>query len=364
MFNRKRQIILLIITVVLLGSGAFTFSKIMSWNRKELTVLKVWENEKSLQHLPIYVAMDQGFFTKAGIKLEIISRKDQPATDPFAKSVADLILTDPVEHIYRQSLNPAAPKIIAVIAARDDTFLLGRKKEPFAWGKLKDLNLISFPPETSSGFALEKILRQKELQPMHDLSLYNRIPLDLRLGAFKAGSGSYIQLKGPEAYMAEANGTGYVAASVGEEIGRYPSVLCAAWPQILKQKPGAIQGFVNAVYKAQLWMEHEPELCTRSADSHLKTIDKKVRSKVLKKYIQIKMWQPDPVFEKSLFQELQKMLDTAGLLPATATFSAAVDNRFSLGAKETVKYIPKEEKEQNWLKLVNKKNQKNFLDLN
>ncbi|SFG76257.1 NitT/TauT family transport system substrate-binding protein [Desulfotomaculum arcticum] len=350
MYKRNKLVVLLTIAAVLLGSGVFTYSKIMSWHKKELTVLKVWESEKSLQHLPVYVAMDQGFFTEAGIKLEIISRTDQPATDPYAESVADLILTDPVEHIYQQSVNPAAPKIVAIIAARDDTFLLGRKKEPFTWEMLKDLNMISFPPETGPGFALDKILRQKELQPMHDLSLYNRIPPDLRLGAFKAGSGSFIQLQGSEAYLAEAEGIGYIAASVGEEGGRYPSMLCTAWPQIIQQKPEAIQGFVNAIYKAQLWMEHEPELCTGSADSHLKNVDKKVRGQVLDKYIQIKMWQPDPVLEKNLFEEIQTMLDTVGLIPATVTYTEAVDNSFSLSAKEKVKYIPKEEREQNWLK--------------
>ena len=348
MLKRNKLFIILTVAAVLLSGGTFLHNKMADWNKKGLTVLKVWENEKSLQHLPLYVAINQGFFTEAGLNIKIISRLDQPATNPYAKNITDLILTDPVEHIYQQSINPAAPKIVAVIANRDDTFLLARKKEPFTWDKLKGINMISFPPETSPGFALEKILRQKELQPMHDLSLYNRIPPDLRLGAFKAGSGSFIQLKGPAAYQAEAEGTGYIVASVGEESGRYPSVLCTAWPQIIQQKPEAIQSFVNAIYKALLWIEHHPELCAGSLASNFNNLDQKLRGKVVDKYIQLKMWQADPVFEQNLFADIQTLLDTSGLLPTTVTFAEAVDNSFSVKAQKTIKYLPEENGKQGW----------------
>lgn len=352
MFKTKLFLALLLLVIMSLVGGVVFMLNSNDGDKKETITLTIWEGEKSILHLPLYVALQEGYFKEQGINVKLVARSGNTGNNPYTGPITDLILTDPVECLYRKSVNPDSPLIIAAIASRDGTFLMGREKEIFSWEKLRGKNIIAYPPETGPGLALDQKLRAENMAPMHDLSLYIRIPRDLRLSAFKSGSGSYIQLAGPEAVKAEQNGTGYISACLGEETGVFPSVLCAAWPEIIDRHPGAVQGFVNAIYKAQLWMREEPELGTKAVKNHFHDLDKKISNQLLEKYSKINMWQPCPWIDNATFNKIEQTMEVAGQLVVPVTYDSAVNNSFARRAAQTIKYIPKEEREKSWLRRI------------
>lgn len=352
MFKPKTILGLLVITVLLLASGIFYARQMGEHKKDERVTLRVWEGERSILHLPLYVALNEGYFDKQRVRIKLVTRSDAPAADPYTGQVADIILTDPVEHLYRKSVHPSAPPVIATLASRDGTFLLGREKETWAWENLKGKRVICYPPETGPGLALEKILRENGMLPQHDLSLYYRIPPELRLGAFKAGSGSYIQLPGAQALQAEAAGTGFIVAALGETERTFPSVLCAARPEITSKHSEAVQAFVEGIYKARLWMNHEPELASRAAKIYLPDMDRQTQNTLLSRYMNMGMWAPATGIKAAAFQDFVQMLETAGQIPAPVSFKDAVNNTFAGRAAETIKYIPPEEREKGLLKRI------------
>ncbi|MBF7083731.1 ABC transporter substrate-binding protein [Desulfallas sp. Bu1-1] len=352
MIKPKTILGLLLITSVLLAGGAFYTRHISEKKKDETVTLRVWEGEKSILHLPLYVALKEGYFDEQRVRIKLIARSDAPAADPYIDQVADIILTDPVEHLYRKSVNPSAPPVIATLASRDYTFLLGREKENWAWENLKGERVICYPPETGPGLALEKILRENGMLPQHDLSLYYRIPPELRLGAFKAGSGSYIQLPGPQALQAEASGTGFIVAALGETEKIFPSVLCVARSEIIKKHPEAVQAFVDGIYKARLWMNHEPELASGAAKKYVKDMDLQIKNTLLSRYMNMGMWAPVTGVKAAAFKDFVQMLETAGQIPVPVMFDDTVNNTFATRAAETIKYIPPEEREKGLLKKI------------
>lgn len=342
--NKNKNKILIIFLISLATVGALYIHNIMVRSKEEIYTLRVWVGERSALYLPLYVALEEGYFDEQKIQVKL-NRSSIPVNDPYAIDLADIIITDPVECLYQKSVNPSSPIIIAALTNKEGSFLLSREKRTFDWGSLKGKNIITYPPETTPGLAMEKILRSKNMLPMHDLCLYNRIAKEFRLGAFKSGSGSYIQLSGPAAVEAEKNGTGYIAASLGKEMGTFPSVLCVAWPELIDKNPEAIQGFVNGIYKAQLWLQKEPKLGVKAAKIHLKNLNGETRNKVLQSYKEMNMWLPTPWIDKSVFKDIEQMMVTNALIAMPITFDYAANNTFALQAAETIKYIPKDQRE-------------------
>jgi len=347
LFKPKYILVLLLVLGVITSGGVFYMHSTQNEGKETIT-LRVWESEKNMLHLPLYIAMQEGYFAEQGIKIQLLNSSEIAAKNPYADDLADIILTDPVDCLYQKSVNPAAPVIVASLAHRDGTFLLAREKETISWENLKNRNVISYPPETGPGLAMEKIIRGAGMVPMRDLCLYNRIPDKLRLGVFKSGSGSYIQLTGAQAFAAEKNGAGIIIARLGEAAGDLPSVLCTVKPDIIGEHAEAVQGFVNAIYKAQLWLQNEPEIGAGAAKVYLSELDKTIRDKLLEEYITMKMWTPDPQITESTFNGIKQLMVATGQIAVPLTYDSAVNNSYARQAVKVVQYIPKAEREKSW----------------
>jgi len=343
--------VLLIVLSIITSGGIFYIRSIQD-KEIEAVTLRVWESEKNILHLPLYVAMKEGYFAEQGIIVQLINSSDTAARDPYTDDLADILLTDPVDCIYHKSIKPSAPLIVTTLAHRDGTFLLAREKETISWESLRNKNIICYPPETGPGLLMEKIIRDAGMVPMRDLCLYNRIPNELRLGVFKSGSGSYLQLTGADALMAEENGAGHIITRLGETTGAFPSVLCTAKPEIISNQSKALQGFVNGIYKAQLWLQHEPEIAASTATVYLGDLDKKIRDKLLEEYLTMKMWTPDPQIKEPIFNDIKQLMVTTGQIAVPVTYDSAVNNSYARQAVKIIRYIPKAEQEKSWFEKI------------
>jgi len=317
-------------------------------DKEPIITLTVVENEPSLLHLPLYVALQQGYFEEQGIRVRLTEENGKSGSDQGIPD-ADVVLIDPAEYLYYKAIRPEAPVIVTIVAGHDGTFLLAREKGDFTWNNLKGKRIISYPPETGPGLALDKKLRDNGLTPFRDTGIYHRIPQDLRLGAFKSGSGDYIQLTGIEALIAEQDGTGFIATPVDDRDEAFPAVICAVSRETIKKHPQAVQTYVNGLYKAQLYMVKEPDLSLKAAHKFLSKNERHETETLLEKYVAMGMWQPQSGLDEKTFGALAQAMEVSGQLPAPVKFSSTVNNNFARLAAETVRYIPPEERDKNWL---------------
>ncbi|MCK9218399.1 MAG: hypothetical protein M0P77_10885, partial [Firmicutes bacterium] len=70
---------------------------------------------------------------------------------------------------------------------------------------------------------------------------------------------------------------------------------------------------------------------------------------LLEKYVAMGMWQPQSGLDEKTFGALAQAMEVSGQLPAPVKFSNTVNNNFARLAAETVRYIPPEERDKNWL---------------
>ena len=181
----------------------------------------------------------------------------------------------------------------------------------------------------------EYVLKQNGLNTKKDLVLDDSIKFDLMAGAFAAGNADYVTLFEPTASMTEAQGKGYIVASVGEAGGEIPYTAYFAKKSYIENNPEIIQGITNAIYKGQIWVkEHSAEEIAKLIQNFFPDTDLDMLTSSIQRYKDIDAWNETPVLKEEAFDRLQTVMQEAGELSNKAPYNIIVNNDF---AKKAIK---------------------------
>lgn len=301
---------------------------------EELTTLKVSEVTHSVFYAPQYVAINLGFFEENGISIELINSQgaDKVMTAVLSGQV-DIGFAGPESaiYVYLQGKEDY-PQVFAQLTKRDGSFLVGRTyEENFEWNSLKGKHVLPGRKGGVPYMTLEYVIRQNGLEPSTDMNFDNSISFDAMTGAFVGGVGDYVTIFEPTATMLEAEGKGYILASVGEASGEIPYTAYFANKSYIAENSDIIQRFVNAVAKGQEWVaihsskEIAEVLLSSFPDSDVETLEK-----VVDRYKSIDAWNQTPIMTEDSFNRLQDVIEQSGELARRVPFEDLVDNSFGL----------------------------------
>ncbi|HVR48649.1 MAG TPA: ABC transporter substrate-binding protein, partial [Pseudorhodoferax sp.] len=209
---------------------------------------------RSVLYVPMYVALNQGYFKEAGLDL---SMKTSQGTDKGMAALltgsADIVLIGPEASVYvANSESPVKPKIFAGLTATDGFLLMARKPvDKFDWSMLKGKTVMAFRPGSNPDVFLEAALRKKGLDPKKDLKLVNNIGPAARAGAWTAGQTDFAIFLEPEATALEKAGQAHAVASIGKEVGPVDYTVFTATDAFLKKSPAVAQAWTNVIARAQ-----------------------------------------------------------------------------------------------------------------
>lgn len=181
----------------------------------------------------------------------------------------------------------------------------------------------------------EYVLKQNGLDTENDLVLDDSIKFDLMAGAFAGGNADYVTLFEPTASMTQAEGKGYIVASVGEAAGEIPYTAYFAKKSYIENNPEIIQGITNAIYKGEVWVkEHTAREIAEVIQDFFPDSDLDMLEKSIQSYKDIDAWNDTPVLEEEAFDRLQTVMQEAGELAEKAPYDVIVNNDF---AKKAIK---------------------------
>ena len=174
------------------------------------------------------------------------------------------------------------------------------------------------------------VLKQNGIDPQNDLVLDDSIDFDLMASAFSTGKADFVTLFEPTASMTEAQGKGYIVASVGEASGDIPYTAYFAKKSYIQNNSDIIEGFTNAVYKGQIWVkEHTAREIAEKIVSFFPDTDLDMLEKSIQSYKDIDAWNETPVLEQDAFDRLQTVMQEAGELTKKAPYETIVNNSFA-----------------------------------
>ncbi len=308
--------------------------------------VRVLESVRSPYFLPQYLALNLGYFKEQDLSVSITTTSQEAIRAALSDGRTDIALCGLQKILFNPGAKGPQPKVFATLARRDGSFLLARKDaDNFQWQNLKDKSIIGGSQDDSSEIALEEALRQQGQTPNRSVSIYHNIPDTLRLGAFRAGTGNYIQLLEPAASLAESKDYGRVAASVGIITGDMVVTAYAALPGYIESKAAVIQRFTNAIYKAQLWLgQHSSEEAAEVVAPLFTNVDRQVLIKSIERYRTLGVWSSDPLIPRQSYDKFQAAAKKAGEITSPTAYETAVINDFAQQAVQTVVYVKEEPK--------------------
>ena len=298
------------------------------------TAVRLNEVTHSVFYAPQYVALSQGFFAEEGLQVELINGggADKVMT-AVVSGQSDIGLAGPEASIYVYNQGKADhTQIIAQLTKRDGSFLVGRSDGAFSWEDLRGKTIIGGRKGGVPEMTLEYVLRQHGLTPGVDVTVDTSVQFNMMAGAFTGGQGDYVTLFEPTATQVEAAGQGYVLTSIGQESGEIPYTAYFANVSWLRENADTAQRFVNAIAKAQKWVqEHTDRQVAQAIIDQFPDTSLDELEAVTARHRQIDAWNATPVMEQHALERLETVMEQAGELSRAewVPFDQLVNNTFA-----------------------------------
>lgn len=321
---------LLLLPLVLVGCGS---------TGGGTTVVRLNEVTHSVFYAPQYVAMSQGFFAEEGLEIQLTNGggADKVMT-AVVSGQSDIGLAGPESciYVYNQGKEDH-PMIFAQLTQRDGAFIVGRTDEDFSWENLRGKTILGGRKGGVPEMTLEYVMAQNGVIPHVDAVVDTSVQFNMMAGAFTGGMGDYVALFEPTATEVEQAGQGYILCSIGQESGDIPYTAYFATQSYMTENPDIIQGFTNAVYKAQQWIASHTDREVAEAIAHqFPDTSLDLLETVTARHRRINAWNTTLVMEESSLERLETVMEHAGELSREewVIFDELVDNRFALAAAQ------------------------------
>ena len=321
-----------VILIILILAITITLVNKNSGRDNNLKTLNVCEVTRSVFYAPQYVAINNGFFEENGLKLELSTGQgaDAVMTSVLANE-SDIGFAGPEASIYVYNEGKEDyTQVFAQMTKKDGSLLVSRTDtENFSWQDLKGKTVIPGRKGGVPFMTLEYVLRKNNIDPEKDLVLDDSIKFDLMAGAFAAGDAEYVTLFEPTASMTEAQGKGYIVASVGEAAGEIPYTAYFAKKSYIENNKDVIQGFTNAIAKGEKWVkEHSAKEIAEVIQDFFPDTSVEMLTQSIQTYKDIDAWNETPYLKEESFDRLQEVMQSAGELDNKVPYEEIVNNEF------------------------------------
>ena len=279
---------------------------------KPLQKIRYNEVVRSLLYTPAYVAMTNGYFKDAGFDVELSTANGgDKSIAALISGSADIALIGPETAIYViNSDSTTKVRIFCGLTATDGFMLLSRNKvDKFDWSMLKGKDVLGFRPGSTPLLFLEEAMRMNGVNPDTDVKLLNNAAVPARVGAWLAGQGQFGIFIEPDASQLELDGKGFFVASIGGTVGFADYTSFMATDKYLKDNPAVIQGWTDAIFRAQKWTAGASAAdIVKAISGYFPGISQQAMLAAADRYQKLKIWKSSPVIEPKAIDRFQDIL--------------------------------------------------------
>lgn len=324
------------IITILLAACLFTLP-LMACKKDNDGLTKVRLNEvtHSVFYAPLYLAISLDYFKEEGIKIELTDGKgaDKVMT-ALITGAADIGFCGPEAAIYVYNEGGKNyPKVFAQLTKRDGSFIVSRtdEKDTFEWSKLTNKEILSGRKGGMPYMTLQYVLNQNNLFNGQNITMNSAVEFANMGPAFTGGTGDYTTLFEPAASNVEAEGKGYVVASVGQESGEVPYTAFIAKQSYLTDNADTVKSFIKALYRAIDYMKkNSKSTVAEKLLSQFPGLTQGEMENVVESYLEIDAWMTDGMaMTEDSFNRLQDIMENAGELDKRAVYADLIFNDYA-----------------------------------
>ncbi len=295
-----------------------------SCSKDDGKVVRINEVTRSVFYAPMYLADALGYYGDEGFEIELTTGGGADSTMAAVLSGgADIGFCGPEAAIYVEiGGSDDQPMVFGQLTKRDGSFLMGRKPEPdFDWKNLEGKEILAGRPGGVPFMTFEYVMKAHGV----NANLNSDVAFNMMTSAFLGGKADYCTVFEPTASEIQAQGNGYIVASVGEASGEIPYTCFIAKQSYMDKNPDKIEGLLRAVTRAIKYLneadvEEAAGLLTKYfADTSAESIKTSLIS-----YKNIDAWVNNMAMKEEAFDRLQEVIELAGQLERRVEFGSVV----------------------------------------
>lgn len=293
-----------------------------------LTKIKLAEVTHSIFYAPQYLAINEGYFEKEGLEIELI-------LTPGADKVMAAVLSKDVDigfsgseatiYVYQNGEEDYV-QTFAGLTQKDGSFLVSREKyENFKLEDLKGKYVIGGRAGGMPEMTFEWALRQNGIDPKKDLTIDTSIAFAAMQGAFIGGTGDFVTLFEPNATSVEKEGLGYVVAYIGQLGGNVPYTAYNARKSYIEKNPEIIKSFSNAIQKGLEFVHNNtPEIIAEKIISFFPDTSKNDLITMIERYKEGNAWKNKINITEEEWNHLQDIMIASGELTEKSPYDKLI----------------------------------------
>lgn len=299
--------------------------------------VRINEVTHSVFYAPLYLAINLGYMSDAGIDIELTNGGGSDASmTALLSGSADIALMGPETVVYveaRGSTNH--PVVFGQLTKKDGSFLISKHPiQNFSFEtSLAGKKAIVGRQGGMPAMTFEWVCNSNGLTNGENVSLDTDTSFNMMVPTFEASNDvEFCTMFEPTASEFVAAGKGYYVGSMGEFSGEIPYTCFMAYPSYISSNKEMVENFLKAVKKAYLYIVSDatngysnvgqaltPSFDGTSAES---------LAKAIKSYMDIDAWSSSPAMSKDSFNRLLTVLKNSQTLNSSANieFTKVVDN--------------------------------------
>ncbi len=287
-------------------------------------VVKINEVTHSVFYAPMYLADALGYFEDEGFEVEFTNGGGADNTMAAVLSgSADIGFCGPEAALYVAIGGSAdMPKVFGQLTKRDGSFLVARTpEEHFEWSDLDGKEILAGRKGGVPAMTFEYVIDELGV----DAKLNYDVDFNYMTAAFESGIADYCTMFEPTASDYQAEGKGYIVASVGEQSGEIPYTCFAAKESYINANPDKIEGLLRAVTKAiKFTMEESAQTVAKYLVSYFDGTSEASLANSVQAYKDIDAWVTNMAMEESAFTRLQDVIENSGELERRVDFDELI----------------------------------------
>ncbi len=286
-----------------------------------------WGHEKILIYLPLYVAMDGGFFDREGLKANIkYSGNDDQVFATVISGEAQFGVGDPTFTAISREKGGSGKVVATLVGAVANWGVTNRKDlapihDPHS---LNGLRVTSFPSPSTTFTILSEIKSSLNLKRMKIVQL----AFGTEIGALERGDADLAIMLEPQTSIAESKGYREMW-SVAQYYGPFTLTGVTTSDEEIRRNPAVVQKVVNGIQGALNHIRTHPAEAVEIAARNFPNLDKSVIRSAVERMVRDKTIPVDGRISSEGWRRTLEIRHKVGDLKSLDAGMAAVDNSFA-----------------------------------